>query len=81
MNFAVVAVEAVTPVGRKNLEMEAAAEAGRRQSGPFVEDSIRRNSAPTSTISKEQANQAPTPRADQEEGTASNNKSRFLDLE
>jgi len=74
-------METATPVGRKNLEMEAAAEAGRRQSGSFVEDSIRRNSAPTSTISKEQANRALVPRADREEGMTSNNKPLFLDLE
>jgi len=81
MNFAVVAMETATPVGRKNLEMEAAAEAGRRQSGEsFVEDSIRRGSSPTATISKEQLNRAPAPRADREEGMTSN-KPLFLDLE
>ncbi|CUS15277.1 unnamed protein product [Tuber aestivum] len=82
MNFAVVATETATPVGRKNFEMGAAAEAGRRQSGgPFVEDSIRRNSAPTTITSREQANRAPAPRADREEGMVSSNKPLFLDLD
>ncbi|PWW72410.1 hypothetical protein C7212DRAFT_232398 [Tuber magnatum] len=82
MNFAVVAMETATPIGRKNLEMEAAAETGRRQSGgPFVEDSIRRNSAPTTVTSREQASRTQVPRADREERMTSSNKPLFLDLD
>jgi hypothetical protein len=83
MSFAEVAMETATAGGRRNLELEAAAEASRRESdGDFaLKDSIRRNSTATAIISRNQANRAVNRRADRDDSITTSNKPLLLDLE
>lgn len=76
-------METATVGGRRNLELEAAAEASRRNSGgPFaLEDPIRRNSIATATVARDQTSHDIISRADQANGIITSNTPLFLDLE